>query len=264
MKLTKTQKIIILAAVALLLVAVAVVCIINGTQPGGVPVPTSSSGSESVATEPSTDSQGEVIPPVSGEDEGAAGEGSDPSDPSEDTDPTNPNNPTNPGKPTDPTKPTVKPTDPTKPTVKPTDPTKPTGPEGNLGVGIWEETSEPTDPTKPTIKPTGPTKPTDPTQPTTKPTDPTKPTTEPTDPTQPTVKPTDPTEPGKELLTFEAYEALSAKEKQAYMEETFDGDVKAFIKWYNEAKAEYEASTEPIPTYNGGDVIDIGKLNGKG
>lgn len=69
-------------------------------------------------------------------------------------------------------------------------------------------------------------------------------------------------EPTVEKLTYLEYEALSAAQKQAYMEAAFDGDVKAFIQWYNEAKAEYEASTEPVPTYDGGD-INIGDMIGK-
>lgn len=85
------------------------------------------------------------------------------------------------------------------------------------------------------------------------PTDPTDPVT-PTDPTDP-VTPTDPETPLTPAEEYERYCAMTADEQYEYYL-TF-ASAAEFMKWYNAAKAAYDAA-HPVIILNPGDVIDLG------
>lgn len=92
---------------------------------------------------------------------------------------------------------------------------------------------------------------------TTKPTEASRPT-EATQPTQPeTTEPSENTQSGTvdvSLTDYERYNAMSASEQEAFIA-TFDS-LSAFVEWYNNAMAEYEAANPPIIVE--GDVIELG------
>lgn len=76
-----------------------------------------------------------------------------------------------------------------------------------------------------------------------------------------TTVPAETTAPAIEIVPtteYEWYHALSGEEQEAYME-SFESTA-AFFKWYNAAKAEYEAQHPSIEIGDG--VIDFGDLLG--
>ena len=119
-----------------------------------------------------------------------------------------------------------------------------------------EATADSSNPTNPSENPTQPSDgPTDPVE--TQPTDPALDPTEPTDPTDPT----EPTEPiDYSSMDYETYMSLSSKEQEAF-QDSFDS-LTDFIKWFNAAKAEYDAQEPTIDMGDGN--IDIGDLIGGG
>ena len=86
-------------------------------------------------------------------------------------------------------------------------------------------------------------------------------TTEPEDETDPTEKETDPTTPteSERITEYEWYLNLSPQKQQEYFESFDNPD--AFFAWFNNAKAEYEASREYIDI-NGNPNIDLGEIVG--
>ena len=138
------------------------------------------------------------------------------------------------------------------------DAAQPTGTEG--GTATTESTTQSatqpaTEPsTEPTTAPA--TEPT--TEPSTAPA--TEPTTEPS--TEPTTEPVT-TKPEKPQLVaeFEAYEAMTGKEQEAFLK-SYPGGVPAFIAWYNTAKEAYE-SYYPDIEIDGSGSVDLGEVTGK-
>ena len=51
-------------------------------------------------------------------------------------------------------------------------------------------------------------------------------------------------------LTYEAWKKLSVEEQKAY-KATFNGDIVEYIKWYNDAKAAYDAKHPATPIVGG-------------
>lgn len=86
--------------------------------------------------------------------------------------------------------------------------------------------------------------------------------TEPEDTTAPEeTKPenNDPTEaPSAENVTYEQYNAMSPEEQLAFFE-SFDS-MEEFVRWYNDAKAKYEAENPDIEIGDG--EIDVGDIIG--
>ena len=125
------------------------------------------------------------------------------------------------------------------------------------------EATDSTESTAVTQPSTGSTEPTKPTEPA-KPTESTE-STESTEPIKPT-KPVDPTEPEEDtkpseenkITAYEWYENLSPEEQVAYFQ-TFES-MEAFVKWHNEAKAEYDRLHPPIDAGDGN--IDFGDIAG--
>lgn len=113
-----------------------------------------------------------------------------------------------------------------------------------------EATADPSNPTNPSANPT---------QPSDGPTDPVE-----TQPTDPALDPTEPTEPTEPIdyssMDYETYMSLSSKEQEAF-QDSFDS-LTDFIKWFNAAKAEYDAQEPTIDMGDGN--IDIGDLIGGG
>ena len=101
------------------------------------------------------------------------------------------------------------------------------------------------------------------TQPTESETQPTTPSTEATTPaTEPTTDATEPTQSGNSYATsFEAYQAMSPAEQQAFFESF--GNYEAFIAWYIAAEAAYKESQDRNEVSGDGN-IDIGDLVGGG
>lgn len=125
-----------------------------------------------------------------------------------------------------------------------------------------EATTQPTETTtQPTESETQPTEAV--TQPTESETQPTTPSTEATTPaTEPTTDATEPTQSGNSYATsFEAYQAMSPAEQQAFFESF--GNYEAFIAWYIAAEAAYKESQDRNEVSGDGN-IDIGDLVGGG
>lgn len=147
-------------------------------------------------------------------------------------------------------------TDPTQPSAGEDEEKNPTHPSQG-------ETLPTTPATKPGDSETEPADPTDPTQPPV--TDPPVTESPETEPPVTEPVPTDPTEPERapEDYTYEEYMAMTSAEQQAFSKRFPSG--RAFMQWYNDAYAAYEAAKDEIEVEGGnvniGDYMD-GNGNG--
>ena len=124
-----------------------------------------------------------------------------------------------------------------------------------------QSTEATTQPTETTTQPTE--SETQPTEAATQPSESEIPSTEATTPsTEPTTEATEPTQSGNSYATaFEAYQAMSPAEQQAFFESF--GNPEAFIAWYIAAEAAFKESQDRNEVSGDGN-IDIGDLLGGG
>lgn len=139
-------------------------------------------------------------------------------------------------------------------TEAPTEATEPPATEEPTEVTEPDATEEPTEATEPPAaeEPTEATESTDPMTPTEG---------EGTTETQPNEPETPPTTEPDVLLTYSEYLALTPQEQHAYFL-SFPSPAD-YVAWFDQAKAEYEASKDDIVIEGGGN-LDIGDLIGSG